>query len=392
MLAAGAAYGLATATQGTCDELAGTVTCDLGTLADGASATITLIVTATAAGTLDNTASVSSDVTDPDPSDDADTASTTVSAVPEAADLEVVKTAPAGPVYVGDDLTYTIVVTNHGPDTAHGVTLTDPLDTDLSFVSTDHAGVEAAGVVTWNLGDIASGDSVTVGLVVGALAARTDLPNTATAASTTPDTDPSNDAGTALIDTQEHSIVSADLQVAKTVDVDRPTFGEVVTYTVTVTNEGPSDATNVRILDDLPAGLQYHSSSANVGDYDPATGVWRIGSLPNGASAVMHMNVRITAAADGNSIQNVARVAGLDETDPDGTNDSGQRDIIVVRGTHDGDGGNGGQHGGGTAFTGANIARALALLLGCLAAGFVLLLAARRREDDEEPDGSAGTA
>ena len=139
-------------------------------------------------------------------------------------------------MYVGDDLTYTIVVTNHGPDTAHGVTLTDPLDADLSFVSTDHAGVEAAGVVTWNLGDIASGDAVTVGLVVGALAARTDLPNTATAASTTPDTDPSNDAGTALIDTQEHSIVSADLQVAKTVDVDRPTSGEVVTYTVTVTN------------------------------------------------------------------------------------------------------------------------------------------------------------
>ena len=104
------------------------------------------------------------------------------------------------------------------------------------------------------------------------------------------------------------------------------------------------------------------------------------------------MDVRITAAAAGSSIQNVARVAGLDETDPDGTNDAGQRDITVVRGAHDGDGGNGGQHGDGTAFTGANIARALALLLGCVAAGFVLLLAARRREDDEEPDSSTGTA
>jgi uncharacterized repeat protein (TIGR01451 family) len=291
-------------------------------------------------------------------------------------------------VYVGDDLIYTIVVTNHGPDTAHGVTLTDPLDGDLSFISTDHGGVEAAGVVTWDLGDIASGDAVSVGLVVSALAARTGLPNTATAASTTPDTDPSNDAGTALVDTQEHSSVSADLQVAKTVDVDRPTFGEVVTYTVTVTNQGPSDATNVRILDDLPAGLEYRSSSANVGDYDSATGVWHIGSLPNGASAVIHMDVRITAA-DGHSIQNVARVAGLDETDPDDTNDAGLRDITVVRGGGGND--DDGRHGGGTAFTGANIARALALLLGCVAAGFVLLVAARRRED-EEPDGSAGTA
>ena len=81
-------------------------------------------------------------------------------------------------------------------------------------------------------------------------------------------------------------------------------------------------------------------------------------------------------------------MAGLDETDPDGTNDSGQRDITVVRGGA----GNDGHHGGGTAFTGANVARALALLLGFLAAGFAFLVAARRREDDGEPDGSAGTA
>lgn len=99
----------------------------------------------------------------------------------------------------------------------------------------------------------------------------------------------------------------------------------------------------------------------------------------------MHMDVRITAAADGRSIQNVARVAGLDETDPNGTNDSGQRDITVVRGGGGTDGGT-----GGTAFTGANVARALALLLGFLAAGFIFLVAARRREDGEER-GDAGT-
>jgi hypothetical protein len=63
-----------------------------------------------------------------------------------------------------------------------------------------------------------------------------------------------------------------------------------------------------------------------------------------------------------------------------------------VRGGGGGNGGeNGGDNGGGTAFTGANVARALALLLGFLAAGFVFLVAARRRERDE-PDGPGTTA
>jgi uncharacterized repeat protein (TIGR01451 family) len=368
------------------------VTCDVGTLGDGASATITLTVTTAAAGQLDNTASATSDVSDPDPSDDDDSASTTVSVVPATADLEVVKSAPSGPVYVGGQLNYSIVVTNLGPDTAHDVTLTDPLDADLSFVSTDHGGVESGGVVTWDLGNVASGDVVTIGLVVEVLEVHAGLANTATVASTTPDTDTTNDDDDAVVDTQDRSGLNADLMVNKTVDVAQPTSGDVVTYTVTVENHGPADATNVRLQDDLPAGLEYRSSSASLGDYDPATGVWRVGSLPNGASAAIYMRVKITAMDDG-SIENVARVVGLDETDPDDTNDTDQRDITVVRGGGGNHDGNDDQHGGGgTAFTGANIALALALLLGSVAAGFIFLVAARRREDrDDEPD-SAGTA
>ena len=387
-LPAGVTYGLATATQGSCAETAGTVTCDLGSIADGASATITLIVNATTAGVMDNTASVSSDVPDPDPSDDDDSASTTVTAAPVVADLEVVKTASSDPVYVGDELTYTIVVTNLGPDAADDVTVTDPLDADVRFVSADHGGIETGGVVTWDLGQVADGEVVTLALVVEILAPHEDLSNTATSASSTPDADPSNDAGTAIVDAWSRSVLTADLQVDKSVDLDRPAVGDVVTYTVVVTNHGPADATNVRVRDELPVGLQYRASSASVGAYDPTTSVWHVGALPNGASATLTMDVRITgAAAQAHSVENVASVAGLDETDPDDTNDADEREITVVLGGGDGNGNDGdddAQGTGGTAFTGANIARSLALLLGFVAAGFVFLVAARRRRTGDE--------
>ena len=390
-LPAGTTFGLATATQGTCGESSGTVTCDLGTMVDGASATVTLTVTPTATGGLVNTASATSDLPDPDPSDDADSASTTVDAATASADLEVAKTASADPAYVGESLIYTIVVTNHGPDPAQAVTVTDVLEPEVGFVSTDHGGTEDAGVVTWDLGTVGSGDIVSIALEVEVLADRGDLPNTATAASVTSDPDPTNDADTVMVDALDRSGLSADLRVAKTVDTARPASGDVVTYTVVVTNDGPADATNVRVQDDLPEGLEYRSATASQGDYDPDTGVWRIGALANYADAVLHMDVRISATADDGSIRNVARVAGLDETDPDGSNDTDQRDITVVRGNggtgDNGDGGNGNE--GGTAFTGANIGRALALLLGFLAAGFVFLVVARRRRDrdDQDPSG-----
>jgi uncharacterized repeat protein (TIGR01451 family) len=266
------------------------------------------------------------------------------------------------------------------------VTVTDPLDADVRFVSADHGGIETGGVVTWDLGPVADSEVVTLTLVVEILAPHDDLSNTATSASSTPDADPSNDAGTDVVDALPRSALTADLQVDKSVDVDQPAVGDVVTYTVLVTNHGPADATNVRLRDELPVGLEYLASSASVGDYDPATSVWRVGALPNGASATLTMDVRITGvAARAGSIENVASVAGLDETDPDDTNDADERGITVVRGNGNGNDDDDDAHGsGGTAFTGANIARSLALLLGFVAAGFVFLVAARRRRPGDE--------
>ena len=79
--------------------------------------------------------------------------------------------------------------------------------------------------------------------------------------------------------------------------------GEVITWTITVTNKGPDAAVNTRVTDKLPAGLIFITSSGN---YDPVTGLWIVGDLANGASAslVITTQVNITNA----TIVNVANV------------------------------------------------------------------------------------
>jgi hypothetical protein len=77
MLPAGVTFVSSTASQGSCSGTI-TVTCSLGSLADGANATVTIVMTPTAAGTLNNTAGVSSDLSDPDTANNSATKDSTV--------------------------------------------------------------------------------------------------------------------------------------------------------------------------------------------------------------------------------------------------------------------------------------------------------------------------
>ncbi len=115
-----------------------------------------------------------------------------------AADLAVTKTDSADPVSRGATLTYTVIVTNQGPETATGVLLTDALSTSVRFVSvasTAGSCSELDDTVTCTLGDIPNGGSVTV--TINATARRTGTAiNTAQVSSLSPDPDPANNTDT----------------------------------------------------------------------------------------------------------------------------------------------------------------------------------------------------
>ena len=120
--------------------------------------------------------------------------------------------------------------------------------------------------------------------------------------------------------------VRADLRVLKTAS--NPTPGNTVSFTVTVTNDGPSRATDVRVLDLLPAGLILVSSSASQGLYSatavvgpPAypAGTWSVGTLNNGATATLTISATVANVAVATTVINYAQVSYVDQFDPDST-------------------------------------------------------------------------
>lgn len=153
--------------QGTCQESLRAVICDLGSLAAGASATVTITVVPPAAGTIVNTATVTADsVDDPNPVDNAATATTTVIT---SADLGLTMVDSPDPVGKNKTLTYTVAIGNAGPTAATGVVVRDSLPAAVTYLSaTATQGTCATLVqkVTCSLGALAKGDTATVTIAV----------------------------------------------------------------------------------------------------------------------------------------------------------------------------------------------------------------------------------
>ena len=90
----------------------------------------------------------------------------------------------------------------------------------------------------------------------------------------------------------------ADLAVTKTVDDATPNVGDTITYTVTLTNNGPDTASGVELTDTFPtAELQPLSATVSQGTYAPGSGVWTVGSLASGSSATLTITALVLAPA-----------------------------------------------------------------------------------------------
>ncbi len=99
---------------------------------------------------------------------------------------------------------------------------------------------------------------------------------------------------------------NADLQVTKTVDNNNPSDGDVITFTVTVTNNGPAEATNVMLMDLIDAGFiiqnvvasqgtyYYENNKRNIENIVPE-GTWEVGTLSSGASATLTVTVKVNS-------------------------------------------------------------------------------------------------
>jgi uncharacterized repeat protein (TIGR01451 family) len=239
-----------------------------------------------------------------------------------SADLAITKTDGETTAVPGDALTYTIVVTNNGPDPVTGAAVSDLFPATLTDVSwmVSYTGGGSGPLPPSGSGSIATTVNLprfatatfTVTATINPAATGT-LSNTATVSPPAGVTDP-NLANNTSTDTTTLTPV-ANLSIEKSDDPDQVTAGGVgYTYTLKVTNSGFSDAQNVVVVDNLPDGFVAtgFSDPGAVTGTDPFT--WTIGTLAAGGSAELVVTYSVNADVVAGTYTNTATVTS--PTDP----------------------------------------------------------------------------
>lgn len=273
--------------QGTCTP-ASPVTCVLGDVTGGGSASITIIVTAATSGLASNTAEVSS--TAPE-FDETNNTATAITAILPNADLSVTQVDDPDPVWVGSPLSYTITVHNGGPSLAANVRLTDTLPSGVSFASVNpgQGTCTPGSPLTCSLETIQVGGNVVVTLIVTTTMDGM-LTNQVAVGSGTHDTNPVNNT-----DSETTTVLpSADLSVTQVGEPASVPTGDPLTYTITVHNDGPSSSASVTLMDNLPPSVVFVSAAPAIYCVQASLVVCTLPGLPASSESQVQVVVLTT--------------------------------------------------------------------------------------------------
>lgn len=331
--------GTAQSTQGSITGSQGSgVAGTIGTLAAGASATITFDVTVNGgvpdSTTITNTARAAGlgEVSGTELEDDG----RAVIMTPPGADLAITKTGPA--TYVpGSPLTYTLVVTNLGPSTSTNALVSDTLPAELTgatwtAVYAGGAAGPASGSADVNatLTTLPLGGTATFTITATA-DYRLDMPlaNTATVTATDGLIDPDPDNNTSTVSSTPTPV--ADLQIVKTDGVTSYVPGQQLVYTITVTNAGPSFVTGALVTDVFDASIitsATWTATITQGQGDLYGQVRGMGSLNQtidlgpGGTVVYTVTAMTSSAATATLVNTATVTAPAGTTDPTPANNS----------------------------------------------------------------------
>ncbi len=299
-------------------------------------------IRADATGSLPNSATTTTATPKKDGSPNTSTGTTGTSTngdpkVTDTANLRSTKTSDKQNYLPGDAITYTIQVTNDGPATAKAPTVTDnvPANVENPQFSID-------GGTTWNawtgstqLADLPLGQ--TAGVLIRGTVSKTatgTLPNAATTTSTTPDKNGNNTSTTAKTSDSPNGdpkvTDTADLVTAKTASSTALNSGDPISYTITVTNNGPATAVAPVVTDNVPAAVENPQFSTDNGaTWKPWTGSATLPDMPNGTTSTLLIKGTLSANASG-AVRNAATTTST-TTDPNtGNNTTTTPDTTVT--------------------------------------------------------------
>lgn len=321
-LPAGTSVAQITAGDGSCSSSPQTVTCSLGTIHSGGGAQV-LIAVNVAAGTegqsLTNTATVTAKEEDPNPGDNTASVTSIVSTTAPSgeADLRITKSANHSRVATGQTITYTVKITNAGSVTIAAITATNvrvyetPIaEFDLVSVTASEGTCTRGPPLSCRIGSIAPGQTVTITAKVVPLKPGPIV----NAVSVTADTkDPViTNFSTARVDVD---LGDAKIRVTKRASVSHTKPGRKFTYTITISNRGPSDVVELRLCDRLPSGLSL--VSARGAKLDRGRVCWSYDEIGDDAKRTVTLKVRTLNSA-GSSLRNTARATSLNAASASG--------------------------------------------------------------------------
>jgi uncharacterized repeat protein (TIGR01451 family) len=324
-----------------CTEANKKVTCTIASLPVGQTrhfkVTVKIASSAKSCESMRNDATVTSDVNDPDLSNNRSSICGT-----HRSDLSITKDPSQTAVAPGGQVMYTLVVKNNGPSDEDNVKVTDPMAAGLSLASakpSQGSCSTSGGQVSCDLGTLDAGGSAQI-LVTATVTSTSPSPagpcgpttpnsitNTATVTGDSLDPDTSNNKDKATVCPQPGPEPPFDLVVAKTASAKSVYVGQPLTYTVTVTNNGPGASPNTQITDTLNHPASVVSVKASQGSCTKSIPMTcQLGNLPAGAKVTIKVKVKLRES--GCKQRNAASATG-EGTDTNPANNMARVDVCA---------------------------------------------------------------
>lgn len=235
------------------------------------------------------------------------------------ADLSLTMTVNNAAPDKNDLVVFTITVSNAGPDIATGIVVGDILPAGLVYVSDNSGGTYDRTTGEWGVGTVFVGNSVT--LVIRANATTIGTKTNTASVLTSDQSDPDTVLPSSSIDVTPQ-VANLSLSINGIPPLSIVNVGDTVTFTISVQNSGPDNASGVLVRDLLPVGLTYISHTPTE-SYNSSTGIWNVGGID--ATDSREITIESRVATTGRKV-NSAEVESSDQLDPNSTPANGSED------------------------------------------------------------------
>jgi len=254
------------------------------------------------------------------------------------ADLNISKVVSStGPYTINDEVTWIVTVRNHGPANATNITIAE----DISHLPGLKNISAAAGLGTynattnlWTIDELenASYTTLTLKTTFNTTGNKTNRIGITGLNETDPILNNNNAEATVQVNAPGNITPQgpqADLNISKVVSSTGPyTINDEVVWVVTVRNNGPANATNITIAEDVShlPGLKNISAAAGLGTYNTTTNIWNIGELKNASYTTLTLKTTINTTG---KKTNRISITGLDQRDPILNNNNAEAAVQV---------------------------------------------------------------